>query len=237
MIFLMAVNRLEQIDRYLDGLLDEQEYQAFEEDLAKDESLREQLNFVQFERKLIATNLRDQKLSRIKELDRAFQQKRRQKRIWYILIASSLAIILLAFLISRINKSSENPNMDTIDKAVAALYTPPASLKDKVDLERRTIDLNEDSLKSLSKPELLYIGAHKAILNGSYNKAIQSFQLLIADVNYGLEAEWFMVLCYYTYYSRSIEIIPEFQSILNDDKHPYYRQAQDLKKIIEGRSK
>ncbi len=233
----MENNSLKEVEQYLDGLMSKKDRQVFEDRLSKDDSLQKLLEFAKFEQKIIATNLHNNRLDKINKWDKAYQKKKQQRNLIKVAGILILGIILGAILWNNwFSPSPKEKDFNQFDAQVVALYTPPASLTDRIN--QRTKSEIEQALKrtSLTIEEKYFLG-HQLINAGAYKKAETIFKELIADVNYGLQAEWYFVFCFYAINQHATEENSILKSILSDSQHPFFEEAQQLQKLILERSK
>ncbi len=159
--------QLRAIDRYLDREMNAVERTAFEQELAKDEELRQEFNL----RQVAMQSLEKEKYQRLRNelMDRGQQHRQRPatNKYYPLLAAASVALLAIAayFLMP-----SETTNL----AAVSNTETSEASILDQ--LERPAI-----SGKLSGEGEQAWFTAHRLYQKGKCKEATTALQKLIED--------------------------------------------------------
>jgi hypothetical protein len=220
----MEENRFKRVDDYLDGVLSDEEAKVFEEDLRSCESLQKRLRFAKLERRIITGGHPDEKVRKIAAWNRAYHRRRRLTMIGTLSIFVILLVLGSIWLHRYTNRQDANP--------LLALYERP-NLSSPTE---ETVRMNgREELESLDVRQK-YLQAHQYFAAGQYKRAEDIFREVASDVNFGLDAEWYAVLCHYLWDQRITAVIPRLENILQDEKHPHFDDARNLKRLLEKRS-
>lgn len=211
-----------RIEAYLSGMLDPAEKAAFEQQLASDSALR---NEVQRHRKAalaLQHGLNQTMKERLRAIDKelGMPQKHISKRT-LLIKRLSIAAGFLVLVAAGMHFYAHQTYSTT---AVAEDLFAPAPAEQFRDREEYVASLGEK-----------FAEAERLFRAGDYNAAKQQYLVIIhEDSLLKGQAEWNLALCHFAMDPSSAQFKMLFDRILNDTRHDYHDQAIRLNKTMES---
>lgn len=246
----------DKIEAYLKGQLSEADRQAFEAEMAHDEDLAAEVDFLRDVR--LATDPRWTAIeSAMKDY---FAEKKRPsppegrggvwKKIWWLAPLLILAGTLYIWWPQQteiapfvpVNPEVEVPEKQeptpppVPGKPIAKTPAPPnpylALAKELYKVpEELTFTRGNNEEPSTDNP---IAQAHALFQAGKYRQAAETFNALTSSISYGYDAEWYLLLSYLANLPETqTNFNAQMKKILEDDQHPFHQNALDLKKRLE----